>query len=48
MAALTSALGEAERQTLVALLNKIIERAVAIPADFSGGTAVLPGSPLTR
>ena len=48
MATLTSALSEAERQTLVALLNKIIERAVAIPADFSGGTAVLPGSPLTR
>jgi hypothetical protein len=29
MAALTSTLSESERQTLVALLNKIIERAVA-------------------
>ena len=48
MAALTSALSDTERQTLVALLNKIIERAVAIPADFDGGAAVTPESPLIR
>jgi len=40
MAALTSTLSESERRTLVALLNKIIERAVAIPGD--GRADVLP------
>ena len=46
MAALTSTLSESERRTLVALLNKIIERAVAIRGD--GRADVLPGSPPTH
>ena len=45
MAALTSTLSESERQTLVALLNKIIERAVAMPGNGDVGANVLPGSP---
>ena len=44
MAALTSTLSESERQTLVALLNKVIERAVAMPGDGDDGADVLPGS----
>jgi DNA-binding MarR family transcriptional regulator len=46
MAALTTALSESERQTLVALLNKIIERAVAIPGNRNAD--VLPESPPAR
>jgi DNA-binding MarR family transcriptional regulator len=48
MAALTSTLSESERQTLVALLNKIIERAVAIPGNGDGHADVLPVSPPTH
>jgi DNA-binding MarR family transcriptional regulator len=48
MAALTSTLSESERQTLVALLNKIIERAVAIPGNGDGRADVLPVSPPTH
>ena len=48
MAALASTLGDSERQTLVALLNKIIEQAVAISGGGNGGADVLPESPPTR
>jgi DNA-binding MarR family transcriptional regulator len=44
MAALASTLSESERQTLVALLNKIIERAVANPGNDEVGADVLPES----
>jgi DNA-binding MarR family transcriptional regulator len=45
MAALTSTLSEPERQTLVALLNKIIERAVAITGNGDDRADVLPVVP---
>ena len=48
MAALTSTLSESERQTLVTLLNKIIEQAAAIPGDGHLDADVLPGSAPTR
>jgi DNA-binding MarR family transcriptional regulator len=48
MAALTSTLSESERQTLVMLLNKIIEQATAIPGDGHLDADVLPGSAPAR
>ena len=56
MAALTSTFSESERQTLVALLNTIIERAVALPGDDRADVflrsppthRILPAGPVKR